>query len=1025
MFRVTKKKILSAAIVFLMVLCVFTGVSALGNDTIAYAEGVELYLTNAAPSNLSELQAANDEQLDHWAQTLAKFDGRTYNYVTSTKDQGSKPTCWAYSAVGVAEANILRAGIDSTVTKNNLDFDEDYATWITRNRDGVVDPLGNTNDDIMSYNAMGGGGNVEDAFAAMSQGYGLNAEGTATDSFIKSKYIVENIKGINASQTDIKKAIIKYGAVAFDYKSSGSFVTYYKSSGASDHVSIIVGWDDTIAASNFGASTNGAWIVKNSWGNYGVNVNGVYCFYLSYESEIYDVYTADFAINGKYENCYYYDGTIGETSVTSTFLYNEFAAIYQAKKASATNKELLNAVHVGIKGGNVTCEIKIYTGLKNLQPGDVNSILNDPTKGELKHTQTENFASRGSYTVRLNKEIELEVGEWFSIVVKVTNQAGDATVLTGSDYRSINDMTYYFDSDAEVWRNCKYSSARPYVGESANKEVAKIRAFTYTEKRASALDNDMSNALILINNRFEYYEQNKPFEPDVQVYFGNNLLVEGVDYDLEYKDNIYAGDRNIVNGLNEQNIVSAKAIVHGKGKYSGSRQELFFVARALNATLPKSEITVYNDVERLSQVLLPANWKWFAWPSAEETRLSFGTDIYNAVYEGDDANCYRNLWADVYITRLNQDPPQTTSISDCDITITGTYTYTGSAIIPNVEVSHNGVPLTLYDDYTINCKNNINAGVATVEITGIGSYADTVTRQFNIAKAVRTVTATIQGWTYGESANSPVIVWDNGDKTANILYRAVGSDEYDSVVPTNAGAYQVKITLPQSQNYEGKEIILEFTIAKAAKPSFDGNTQIEVDSDKEKLNDVELPANWQWKNSEAEISDNMTAIAQYVGEDKDNYENIEVEIHITRSAQTQPENPPEGGEQKPDDGDDDDNNDPNEGDNTGGDNQDPNEGDNSGDNKPGEGDNTGDNNKPNEGDNSGEGNGSDNNGDGDNDKTEDNDNSEAENCAGACGTISFGGSGGGGLGAGLILFITAIIASIMIIFVRRKQNYNR
>ena len=55
-------------------------------------------------------------------------------------------------------------------------------------------------------------------------------------------------------------------------------------------------------------------------------------------------------------------------------------------------------------------------------------------------------------------------------------------------------------------------------------------------------------------------------------------------------------------------------------------------------------------------------------------------------------------------------------------------TFTGAAIVPDVQVAHIGesgpVPLTKDSDYTVTCENNVGLGTARMTITGIGTYAD-------------------------------------------------------------------------------------------------------------------------------------------------------------------------------------------------------------------------------------------------------------------------------------------------------------
>ena len=60
------------------------------------------------------------------------------------------------------------------------------------------------------------------------------------------------------------------------------------------------------------------------------------------------------------------------------------------------------------------------------------------------------------------------------------------------------------------------------------------------------------------------------------------------------------------------------------------------------------------------------------------------------------------------------------------------YEYDGSAIYPSVIVKMNGSCLEENYDYLITYIDNVNVGTATVEITGIGNYIETVTVQFFI-----------------------------------------------------------------------------------------------------------------------------------------------------------------------------------------------------------------------------------------------------------------------------------------------------
>ena len=128
-------------------------------------------------------------------------------------------------------------------------------------------------------------------------------------------------------------------------------------------------------------------------------------------------------------------------------------------------------------------------------------------------------------------------------------------------------------------------------------------------------------------------------------------------------------------------------------------------------------------------------------------------------------------------------------------TTEGTYDLDASPAITNAADS----PLTVYYQVTANGYNPAT-GSATVAIS----------------KADITPTASLEGWTYGETAKTPSVSGntDNGDVT--YTYAAKGSTDFSATVPTNAGDYTVKATVAETDNYNGGEATADFTIAKAA-----------------------------------------------------------------------------------------------------------------------------------------------------------------------------------------------------------------
>ena len=186
------------------------------NIVVKEAKNDTRTINEISPTNLDDLQNANDEQLNYWADSLEKFDGREFNYITPTRNQYNKNTCWVFAAVGIAETNILRKGIDKDATKENLDFDETIAAYNRHTRDGSQDPLFLTKNDFYNYGHWNQGDTGSpNALSIMTQGYTLldenNFHSSVSNEVIKSKlkqskYYVKSYQSISNNKEDIQDA---------------------------------------------------------------------------------------------------------------------------------------------------------------------------------------------------------------------------------------------------------------------------------------------------------------------------------------------------------------------------------------------------------------------------------------------------------------------------------------------------------------------------------------------------------------------------------------------------------------------------------------------------------------------------------------------------------------------------------------------------------------------------------------------------------------------------------------------------
>lgn len=143
-----------------------------------------------------------------------------------------------------------------------------------------------------------------------------------------------------------------------------------------------------------------------------------------------------------------------------------------------------------------------------------------------------------------------------------------------------------------------------------------------------------------------------------------------------------------------------------------------------------------------------------------------------------------------------------------------TYDYTGKAITPSVKVVLNGATLAQGTDYTISYANNVNAGQATITVTGKGNYTGTITGIFtinkkniatpegNAASGISVASLASQSYT-GKYIEPSVPVTYNG--------KTLGESDISVKYEENMNVGEAKVTITGKDNFEG-EITTSFQI---------------------------------------------------------------------------------------------------------------------------------------------------------------------------------------------------------------------
>ena len=165
-----------------------------------------------------------------------------------------------------------------------------------------------------------------------------------------------------------------------------------------------------------------------------------------------------------------------------------------------------------------------------------------------------------------------------------------------------------------------------------------------------------------------------------------------------------------------------------------------------------------------------------------------------------------------------------TKLTELMVSVTTPVVYNGQAQTP--------VTIAGYEvntDYTLSGSNNIDVAEATAEnpptvtVTpkeGGKLYGNPITKTFTISQATNgwTTELSMNGWTYGETANEPSAAAAQGSATYKYYSKVADSEEYVPLdaKPTNAGTWYVKASVTGVANYNDlTSECVEFVIAKA------------------------------------------------------------------------------------------------------------------------------------------------------------------------------------------------------------------
>ena len=450
-------------------------------------------------------------------------------------------------------------------------------------------------------------------------------------------------------------------------------------------------------------------------------------------------------------------------TVSKTFTINA-ASILNADVTGITNKAYTGAAQIQ----NPTVKV----GDRTLANGTDYTLAysNNTNVG----TATVTITGKGNYTGTVSRTFAISgVSIANATVTGISNKTytgsaqmqaptvkvGDKTLTNGTDYAlSYSNNTNAGTATVTITGKGNYSGA-----------VSK----TFTINAASITNADVTG----ITNK-AYIGSAQTQNPTVKI--GNRTLVNGTDYTLSYSNNT--------------NVGTATVTITGKGNYTGSISRTFSIGGTsiANATVTGISNKIYNGSSQTQNPTVKVGDKTLT--NGTDYTLSYSNNI-NAgtatVTIAGKGNYTESLSKTFTIS--------VASIANATVTGISNKTYNSSAQTQNPTVKVGDKTLANGTDYTLSYSNNINAGTATITITGKGNYAESLNKTFTVG-AASIANADITGisnkaYTGSAQTQNPTVKVEGRTLTNGTDYTLSYSNN------TNAGTATVTIT--GKGNYTG------------------------------------------------------------------------------------------------------------------------------------------------------------------------------------------------------------------------------
>ncbi len=523
-----------------------------------------------------------------------KYNALEEGYITGIKNQYSLGTCWAFSAISSVESNALKNKLDS------YDFSEAHMIYSLISG-GYKDEAGK----VGKYKTENlNGGQINYAATYYFNGLGqLNEEEmpypktykTITiDEYIPGrdiisieKFEINNVndygKCTNNEIEIIKSKLIEYGAVQatmymdenlFKDSNKNYYISTNSNSTNANHGISIIGWDDTINKSNFkDATRDGAWLIKNSWGN---NWSNDGLFYISYDDNFICKNVASYigASTDKFNYKYKSADLVG---LPIFYFSNSFYTSAKFTKQSENEEEIKRISFP--TGENIT--YKVYLSKNNTINDKNDWILLKEGHSNALGIDSINLNEKINNDFTIITEYKVDTGKNSSILTLCNDKKDteDINISKNTNYYS-NNGTQWYDMESIKIGDEKIS-CEPNIYAYTNLIENEDENISISISSISKIDNNTINVLINkndINIDNIIYSINDSTNRDVTNHFTitpsydkniitikNDNQISGVfTLKLQYEDLIISRDftlDEIIKSLNSKTRINVDTII--------------------------------------------------------------------------------------------------------------------------------------------------------------------------------------------------------------------------------------------------------------------------------------------------------------------------------------------------------------------------------------------------------------------------------------------------------------------------------